>query len=228
MCAAALRFRGERDAHAPGRAVADEAHEVDRLTRSAGGHEHVLAAERPRAGEQLLDRAHDVLRLGHPPHAELALGRLAFVRPDECDAARAECLRVRTSRAVRPHARIHRRRDERRATMRERRFGEDVVGEAVRELCERVRRARRDDEEVGAREMEIHVVAGWPPSERAEGLGGDEALGAGRHERHDVVAAFDEQAADLARLVGGDAAGDSKQDPGHAGMMPAHAGPDRP
>ena len=100
--------------------------------------------------------------------------------------------------------------------MRERRLGEDVVGEPVRELRERVRRARRDEQQVGARQVEVDVLAGGPARERAKRLGGDEALGAGRHERHDVVPGLDEQAADLAGLVGGDAAGDPEQDAGHA------------
>ena len=100
--------------------------------------------------------------------------------------------------------------------MRERRFGEDVVGEPVRELRERVRRAGRDEQQVGARQVEIDVLGRGPPRERAERLGGDEALGAGRDERNDVVPRFHEEAADLARLVGGDAAGDPEEDPGHA------------
>ena len=104
--------------------------------------------------------------------------------------------------------------------MRERGFGEDVVGEAVRELGQRVRRARGDDEQVGAREVEIDVVAGRAPREGAERLGRHEPLGAGRHERNDLVSFLDEQPAQLARLVGGDAAGHPKEDAGHARMMP--------
>ena len=159
----------------------------------------------------------DLVRLGHPPHAELAFGGLALVGADEHDAARAQQLRVRARRRMRPHARVHRRRDEQRPAVRERRLGEDVVGEPVRELRERVRRARRDEQQVGAREVEVHVLGRGPAGERAEGLGGDEALGAGRHERHDVVPALDQQTADLAGLVGGDAPCNPKQDAGHAG-----------
>ena len=122
--------------------------------------------------------ADDVLRLRHPPHAELALGRLALVGADQHDAARAQRLGVRPRRRVRPHARVHRRRDERRAAVRERRLGEDVVGEPVRELRERVRRARRDEQQVGARQVQIDVVGRRPARERAEGLRGDEPLGA--------------------------------------------------
>ncbi len=92
----------------------------------------------------------------------------------------------------------------------ERSLGENVVGESVRELRERVRRAGRDEEQVGARQVEVDVVAGRPPRERAERLDGDEPLGPGRDERHDLVAVPDEQTAHLARLVGGDPSGDAQ------------------
>ena len=95
-----------------------------------------------------------------------------------------------------------------------------LSAEPVRELRERVRRARRDDEQVGARQVEVDVVARRTPRERPKRLGGDEALGARRDERHDVVALLDEQPAELARLVGGDAAGHPQEDAGHARMMP--------
>ena len=52
----------------------------------------------------------------------------------------------------------------------ERRLGEHVVGDPVRELRERVRRARRDHEQVGARQMRVEILAGGPSSEREERL----------------------------------------------------------
>jgi hypothetical protein len=90
-----------------------------------------------------------------------------------------------------------------------------IVRDPVGELRERVRRARRDDEKVGAGEMEIDILGRRPARERAEGLRRDEALRTGRHERHDVVASADEKTAHLARLVGGDPSGDPEQDAGH-------------
>ena len=171
------------DAHPSRRAVADEAHGVDRLARAARRHEDVLPLQRAAAGEQIEGGGDDLVRLRHPADAELALRRLTLVRADEDDAATSQRFRVRTRRRVRPHARVHRRRDEHRSAVRERRLGEDVVGEAVRELRERVRRARGDDEQVGARQVEVDVVAGRPAREGAKGLGGDEPLGAGRDER---------------------------------------------
>ena len=37
-------------------------------------------------------------------------------------------------------------------------LGEDVVGDPVRELRERVRRARRDDEQIGARQVRVGIL----------------------------------------------------------------------
>ncbi len=78
---------------------------------------------------------------------------------------------------------------EHRPAVGERRLGEDVVGEPVGELRERVRGAGRDDEQVGAGQVLVEVLAGRPPRERLEGLGADEPLGAGRDERDHLVAA---------------------------------------
>ena len=100
--------------------------------------------------------------------------------------------------------------------MRERGLGEDVVGDALRELGERVRGAGRDDEEVGVPEMWIRIVAGRAARERVERLGGDELLSAARDERNHVVSGLDEQARELTCLVSGNTAGYAKEDASHA------------
>ena len=106
--------------------------------------------------------------------------------------------------------------------MRERRLGEDVVGEAVRELGERVRRQRRDHEQVGALQVRVGIGALALAREREERLGADEALGAARRQRQHVVARLDEEAHELAGLVGRDAAGDPEQDARHTDIVPAN------
>ena len=127
--------------------------------------------------------------------------------------------------AMRPHAVVHRRRDEHRPAVRERGLGEDVVGDPLRELGERVRRAGRDDEQVGVLEVRIQVLARRPPRERVERLRRDELLGAARDERHDVVPRLDEQPRQLAGLVGGDASGYAEQDPRHGRILPVRRAP---
>ena len=103
--------------------------------------------------------------------------------------------------------------------MRERRLGEDVVRDPLRELRERVRGARRDDEQVGVLEVWIQILARGPPRERVERLRGDELLRAAGDERHDVVPRLDEQPRQLAGLVGGDAAGDAEENTGHTPVI---------
>ena len=89
--------------------------------------------------------------------------------------------------------------------VRERGLGQQVVGEPVRELGERVRGAGSDDEQVAARQVRVQVVAGRPARERGERLGADEALGARRDERDTSCPRLDEQPRQLAGLVGRDA-----------------------
>ena len=213
--AAPARLAGEREAHPPRGAVADEAHRVDRLAGPSRGDEDVLVLERARLPEHRLGPGDDLLRLGHAADADLALGELAARRPDDLDAAREQQLVVRARRRVLPHPRVHGGRDEDRAVVREHGLGEHVVGQPVGEPRHRVRRQRRDDEQIGALEMRIRIGGSRRARERVERLGGDEPLGPARRQRQHVMAGANEQADDLARLVGRDAAGDAKDDARH-------------
>jgi hypothetical protein len=98
----------------------------------------------------------------------------------------------------------------------QRRLGDDVVGEAVRELRQGIRRQRRDHHQIGALQVRIQLLGRRTARQRMKGLGPNEALGAWGHQRQHVVPALDQQANYLARFVGGDPAGDSDQDPGHS------------
>ena len=96
--------------------------------------------------------------------------------------------------------------------MRERRLGEQVVGDPMRELRQRVGCARRDEQQVALRQVRIEILGGRTACEREECPLGDELLRSRRHERHNVVPGFDEQARHLARLVRGDPSADTEQD----------------
>jgi hypothetical protein len=104
----------------------------------------------------------------------------------------------------------------------ERRFGQHVVGEAVRQLCQRVRRQRRDHEQVGARQVDVQILRRRTPREREERFAADEAVGAVGHDGNDLVFPFDEEADELAGLVGGDAARHADEDPRHALILPCN------
>ena len=175
----------------------------------------MLVLERARLPEHRLGPGDDLLRLGHAADADLALGELSARRPDDLDPAREQQLVVRPRRRVLPHPRVHGGCDEDRAVVREHGLGERVVGQPVREARHRVRRQRRDDEQIGALEMRIRVGGSGRAGERVERLGRDEPLGPARRQRQHVMARPDEEADDLARLVRRDPAGDAKDDARH-------------
>ena len=106
------------------------------------------------------------------------------------------------------------------AAMRERRFGDEIVREPVRQLGERIRGQRRHDQQVGVCQVNVEVRAWGPPGQGEEGLGPDEALRAGSHQGEDLVSTLHEQANQVAGLVGGDSTGDSDQHSSHAGILP--------
>ncbi len=93
--------------------------------------------------------------------------------------------------------------------------------------------AGRDDDEVGGlAEVGVRDRVGVVPERHVGRLGGegvegrppDEAQRALGEDRGDVGAGVDEAAADLDRLVGGDAAGDAEHDAA-AGERPSHVSP---
>ena len=209
---------GERDAHAPRRAVADIAHRIEGLARSARGDENAFPGQGAarRSLEDLLDSLVDLVGLDHPPQSFFALREIAACRPENLDAAIAERRDVGLRRGIRPHAAVHRRCDEQRPVVRERGFRQHVVSQAVREPRKRVRGQRGDNEDVPAPEMRVRIVGRSGSSKRVEGLGGDEPLCAGGEHRPHVVAGANEKADERAGLVGRNPAGHSEQDARHA------------
>ena len=164
--AAPGRLVGQREAHPPRGAVADVADAVDRLARAPGGHEHPEPVERARrAGRHdRLDGDQQLGRLAQAAGAPLPLrSERAGAGVQNGDPARAQDVQVGLRRRVRPHLVVHRRGDEDGAGGGEGGRGDEVVGEAVRELGDRVRRGRRDQVGVGiAHELEVRerVVLG--------------------------------------------------------------------
>ena len=195
---------GESDAHPAGRAVADVAHGIEWLAGPAGADENVLSREWPFLAEQHAAPREDLLRLGHASETGLSLGELSLLRADQLDPSLAQAGGVLLRGRVLPHADVHRRRGEHGAAEGEHRLREHAVGEAVRELRERVRRERGDHEQVRLDEVRIEVARHLLPRESLERLRGDERLRLGSQKRRDVMPVPDQQTAELARLVGGD------------------------
>ncbi len=153
---------GERRAHAPRAPVAEEAHRVERLARAAGRDEDAAAGEAaarsaaaPRRSRRRSPTGSAMRPIPHSPSASgpssgptstapRAASVATFARVAGCSHMRTFIAGATTSGPGRG----------------ERALRHDVVGEAVRELREGVRRARRDaHERRDARRVEVRVAA---------------------------------------------------------------------
>ena len=154
----------------------------------------------------------------------LAFGQFSLLGADQIDAPFDQAPDVLLRRGMLPHAHVHGGRSEDRPAEREHRLSEGVVGEAVRELRERVRRERRNDEQVRLGEMRIEVARGLAARKRLERVRRDEALCVGSEDRRHLVSRFDEQTHELAGLVGRDAARDADENASHPAPFAASRG----
>ena len=94
-------------------------------------------------------------------------------------------------------------------------LGHEVVGDAAGQLGQRVGGGRSDHEQVGVLEVWIGTGAARASGQRVERLIADEAFRRRRQNRHDLVPGLDEQAHQLARLVGGYASTYADEDASH-------------
>ena len=106
----------------------------------------------------------------------------------------------------------------------ERALRDDVIGQAGRELGQRVGRARRDHEQVGLDRGAGKSSRGASRRASASKVFAETKLSAsGVRMRRHLVTRPDEQARELAGLVGRDSAGHAEKDPSHGHIVPAAA-----
>ena len=156
-------------------------------------------------------------------------------------AALAQRREVGPRRGVLPHCVVHRRRDDDRARRGERGAREEVVGQPVGELGERVRARGGHEVRVGvAHELEVAEPGrapadAWSGKRPARGSRSNSSMSTGapvsaandaaptnrwrvgRLDHADRVPGLRGQADELERLVGGDPAADPEQDARHGG-----------
>ena len=209
-----------REAHLAAAGIGDAAHGVDRLERRTRRQQHALAGEdlglprRDQCGEQRFG-------LEHPAVAVFVARELAVVGTEYGDAIVGQLRHVALRGLVRPHLPVHRRGDQQRAFAGEAQRRQEIVGAALRELGQEVRRGRRDENGVGAaRNRDVaHGVgcAGLPQvgqhrtaGQRLKRRRRDEfRRGVGHHDIDDDTG-LDQQAQKFRRLVRGNSAGDSQ------------------
>ena len=129
--AAQQRRVGERDAHAAARAVAEEAHRVERLARAAGRDQHAAARRADRPGRSSAATAAWMSPGGARRPAPVSPSASSPCSGPTITAPRApQQLDGGLRGRVLPHAHVHRRRDDEAAGQRQRRLGQHVVGQA--------------------------------------------------------------------------------------------------
>jgi hypothetical protein len=97
----------------------------------------------------------------HPTFTRLAAGLITDSRTEDGDSVSSESRDIALVRSIRPHQAIHRRGDEQRAFASKGERGQKIVGEAVGDLGEEIRRRRRNDDAVrSTRQIDMsHAVA---------------------------------------------------------------------
>jgi hypothetical protein len=234
-------FLSERESHAPAGAVTEEAHRVHGLTRAAGGDQYPRSVERTRrsAARHELHRGKQVLRLGEAADTPLAPGgQGAGAGLDHAHPAFSQGVDVRLGGGVLVHVVVHRRSDRHRALAGQVCAGEQVVGEARGELCDRVRGRRCYQVHVAApHQLEVDgrivigrllarvgAASGVPlelvdengrPGDRLEGGASHKFQAGGRLDDAHRVPGSRRKTGELNCLVGGYSTADSEQDPCH-------------
>ncbi len=232
--AAAGGFRGNREAHAPARSIADEPDRIDVLECRAGGHQHALPAQRARRPQDGLGGRHDLLRFGQASLADPSTGQIPLARLDKSHAAGRQRIQVAADRVVLEHLRVHGRRDEDGRAGRRVERGQKIVGDSVGELADDVGRGGRDEQQIdrrGQRDvLDVGVGARLelvgddaPARDGFEGDRPDETRRRRRHDGDDLVAARLQPARDFDRLVGADAAGHAERDQRHVIQLEGRA-----
>ena len=227
------RRLGDGVALAAGGAVGEVAHRVDRLMGRAGGHQHMAAGkDRFHRRQDPFGRGDDLQRFGHAPRPGLSgFGHLAGSRADEMDAVALQRLDVPLCGGMRPHGRVHRRRQQHRNARGKQHGTGKVVRLAARHLRHQVcGRRRHHDQPRLARQADMaDVLLVRSVEEFAEDATAGER--ADRKRRHELLRSFGHhgthaiapllQAADqVERLVGGNAAADDEQDGSGMGGSP--------
>ena len=180
------------------------------------------AAARQRRSEIPFDFRDDFPGFGHAAHAALAAGHRSFLRSGEHDAAGLQERDVGAGCRVLPHADVHRRRGDHVLVGGKEHGRREVVGDAARHFCERVRRRRRHDQDVGfARQPDMahfgfvgegkEIAIDLFLAEGGHRQRGDEPGCGFREHAAYGGAAFAQAAYQLETPVRGDAAGDDQE-----------------
>ncbi len=180
-------------------------------------------SERPGDGrERGFDRAKNSLRLAHAAGPIFPAGHVPLLGADEERAVRSQALDVAARRGMKPHAQVHRRREQHALVGGEQQRRREIIGETIGGARQHIRCRRRDDDEIGlARQSDVPHLAfqrraeeigmDGSPGKGGEGQLGDEFFARGRQHDAGRSAGLTHPADELERLVGRDPTADDEQ-----------------
>ncbi len=136
-------------AHAPGAAVADKAHWVERFTGGSGGNDHALAVERLcLRSKDCVELSTKLHRLQHASYPDFTAGLLAGGWAENARPALDECLHIGLGGGVRPHDPIHGRSEQQWCFAGQTKRAQQVIGHASGEARHHVGAGRGDKNSV--------------------------------------------------------------------------------
>ena len=147
-CTAAQGSFGQGVAHATAGAIGEIAHGIDLFASGAGGDQHGFARKILRCAESFQHGGDDGFILCQASRAGHAAGQISRAGFDDLHAALAQNLQIRLRRRMIPHVDVHRRSDDDGRGGREIERGQEIAGNALREVRENVGGGGSDDQRI--------------------------------------------------------------------------------
>ena len=146
--AAVARRPRQGEAHLAARAVAEDAHRIERLAGAAGGHQAALSGQVAAPAEQHADVPDQGVRLQHAALAACPGGVASAGRAGHGHAIRLQLRDVAPGGGMAPHLRLHRWRHQHRRAGAEHGEREQVVRQSVGEPGQGMGGGGRDGQQV--------------------------------------------------------------------------------
>jgi len=181
----------------------------------------VPAGQTPAVRQRQPDMAKKLLWLQQAPPADQTRGHAAFRRAKQHHPALGQGLEVGLGGRVLIHAGVHGWGHEQRAVHGQRRDGQQIIGQAMRQPGNDIGRGRRNHQQVGVLGQghmgDMGFAAGgpqvgvcWPAGDRLEGEGRDKARGRlGQHHVH-PRAGLGKLAGQVGGFIGGNGTSDAQ------------------
>ncbi len=222
------RSFGQGVSHAAAGAVGEIAHRIDLFPRGSGRDQNGFAGQLLRSAQSFHRGRDNQVVLRQPAGAGHAASQIAVAGLDDPHAALAQDFQIRLRGRMVPHIHVHRGRDHDRRGGRQIKRGQEIAGNALRELGENVGRGGHNQQRINRlRDRDMldgrvdvglgifvargeHIGDDFFAGERGKGERANKLLRPLGHDDLHADAAVLQQANDFRRLVGRNPAADSE------------------